>query len=111
MRRGRAVDFVFGLAADFVAGCLVRKFGHELIGLSIDVGLAWRGFRGLNISREKFFRRLGLLRFQLLGVKLLFVSLEELVWVSARRNDHGCVCTSSEDTFIVHDVLRVILFP
>lgn len=108
---GRAVNFELGLAADFITRCFVGEFRYELVSLSVNIGLTWRCLWRFNIASEKFLCRLGLLLLSLLGVVLLFVGLEQLVWVGASGDDHRCIGAASEDTFIMHDVLRVVFFP
>jgi hypothetical protein len=80
------------LAGDLVLGSLVSKLCNELVGLDVDVLFASWGFWCFDISCEEFFSGLGTLLFDSLGVILLFVGTEELVWVRARGDNHGSMC-------------------
>lgn len=70
------VDFKFSLAANLVYGCLVGKLHDELVGLDIDVLLAWGRFGRLHIPSEKLLGSLGALLLQTLWIILALVSLE-----------------------------------
>lgn len=110
MRGRRAVNFVFGLASDFINRSFICKLGDELVCLDIDIWFTWGSFRRFDISGEELLCCFSFLLLQLLWVVFLLVGLKQLVGVSARRNYHSCICWTSKDTFIIHDILRVIFF-
>ena len=38
-----------------------------------------------------------------------FIGFEKLVWVGACRDDHRCVCATSENTAVEHQVVRYVV--
>lgn len=104
----RTVYFEFCLATDFVYWGLISQLGYELVRLNIDILFSWRGLWSFDISCKEFFSRLCTLLLQTLRVILSFVCLEQLIWIGACGNNHGCVSASTEDTFVVGYILRVV---
>lgn len=96
------------MATDLVDWCLISELSNELVSLDVDVLFAWGCFRRLNIAGEEFFRSLRTLLLQSLRIILPLVGLEELVRVGPSWDDHRCVSTSTEDSFVVGDVLREV---
>ena len=109
MRHLLLLHFEFSLAADLVDGSLISQLRDELIGLDVNVLLAWGRLRRFDISGEKLLSGLGALLFETLWVVFALVSLEQLVGVSTSGDDHGSVSASSEDTLVIGDVLGEIL--
>ena len=109
MRSWRLVDFELSLARNLIHGCLVGKFSDELVSLDVDVLFAWGSFGRFHITSEELFSCFGSLLLKTLWVILALVRLEQLVGVGSCRNHHGSVGASSEDSLVVHDVLREVL--
>ena len=109
MRSGRRIHFELSLATDFVNGGFVSELGHELIGLDVDVLLAWGSLWCLDISCEELLGSLGSLLLQTLWIILSLVGLEKLIGVGARWDNHSCIGAAAEDTLIERDVLREVL--
>lgn len=109
MRHLLLLHFEFSLAADLVDGSLISQLRDELVGLDVNVLLAWGRLRRFDISGEKLLSGLGALLFETLWVVFALVSLEQLVGVCASGDDHGGVSASSEDTLVIGDVLGEIL--
>ena len=97
------------LASDFVNWRLICELGHELVCLNVNILFAWRCLRCLDIASEKLLCCFRSLLFQALRVIFALICLEELVWVGARGDDHRGICASTENTFVVHDILREVL--
>ena len=109
MRWRSTVNFELSLATDFIDRGLIGQLTDELISLNVDVLLAWGRLWCLNVTCEELFGSLGPLLFESLGIVLSLVSLEKLIWVCSCWNDHSRICASTEDTFVVSNVLRVVL--
>ena len=109
MGRWRPVDFELSLAANLINRCLIGELGYELVGLNINVLLAWGRLGRFDISGEELLGGLGSLLLQPLWVVLALVGLKQLVRVRPSWDHHRCVGASSEDTLIVHDILWVVL--
>ena len=109
MRSWRPVDFEFSLARNLIHRCLVSKFSDELVSLDVDVLFAWGSFGRFHVTSEKLLSCFGSLLLQSLWIILALVCLEQLVRVGSCRNHHGSICASSEDSLVVHDVLREVL--
>ena len=109
MRSGRRIHFEFSLATDLIYGGFVSELGHELIGLDVNILLAWGSLWCLDISREELFGSLGSLLLQTLWIILSLVGLEELIGVGARWDNHSCIGAAAEDTLIERDVLWEVL--
>ena len=105
---GRSNDFVLCLAPNFVDRGFVGELVNELVSLYIYILLAWGSLGSLNISGEKLLGSLRSLLLQAFWVIFFLVSLEELVWVSARWDHHGGIGATTENSFIVRYVLRVV---
>ena len=104
------MHFEFGLAANLIDGSLVCELGHKLISLNVNILLAWGRLGCLNVSREELLCCFGSLLLETLRVVLPLVRLEKLVGVRAGRDDHGGVCTSTEDALVEGNVLGEVLF-
>ena len=76
MRHRTCVDLELRLNANLVAGRLVSELRNELVGLNVDVLLAWRCFRRLDVPSEEFFCGLRPLLLQALRIILSLVCLE-----------------------------------
>ena len=109
MGRWRPVDFELSLATDLINRCLISELSNKLVRLNINVLLAWGSLRRFNVPGEELLGGLGSLLLQPLRVILALVGLEQLVRVRSSWDHHRCVGATSEDTFVVHDVLWVVL--
>jgi hypothetical protein len=104
-----SLNFEGGLASNFVDGGLVGEFRDKLIGLDVDILLARRCLRSFNVTREELFRCFRPLLLHGLGVVLGLVRVKQFVGVSAGRNDHSSVSTSTVHTLIIHNVVRGVV--
>ena len=105
---GRSNDFVLCLAPNFVDRGFVGELVNKLVSLYVYILLAWGGLGGLDISGEELLGSLRSLLLQAFWVIFFLVSLEKLVWVSARWDHHGGIGATTENSFIVRNVLRVV---
>jgi hypothetical protein len=94
------------LTSDFVDWSFVSQLSHELVSLNINVLFSSRGFWSFHIAGEELFGSLGSFLLECLGIVLFLVGSEKLIWVRARWNDHCGVSGTSENSSVVHDVLR-----
>ena len=108
MRCGRSNDFVLCLAPDLIDWRFICELVYELVGLYINILLAWWSLRCLDVSSEELLGSLCSLLFQAFWVIFFLVSLEKLVWVSACRDHHGSIGATTENSLIVGNVLRVV---
>jgi hypothetical protein len=102
------VDFEFSLASNLIDRRLIGELRDELIGLNVDVLLAWWGLWRLHIASEELLSGLGSLLFEAFWVVLSLVCLEKLVWVSPCWNHHSCIGGPTEHSLIISDVLREV---
>lgn len=88
---------------------LVGELADKLVGLNVYVLLARHGFWSFDISGEELFSGLGPPLLNLLGVIRFFIGLKQLVGVGASWDHHGCVGGSTEDSFVKHDILGLVV--
>ena len=97
------------LTSDFVDGSLICELSHKLVSLNVDILFAWRCLRCLDIASEKLLCSFRSLLLEAFRVIFALVCLEELVWICASGDNHGSIRAPTENTFIIHDILRVVL--
>ena len=105
-----SVNFEFSLAPNLIDWSLIGELLHELVGLDIDILLAWWCLWCFDITSEELLSCFGSLLLQAFWVVLSLVCLEELVWISTSWDDHGGVGRSTEHSLIVCNVLWEVLF-
>lgn len=103
------MNLKFSLASNLIDRGFICQLSHELISLNVNILLSWRCFRRFDITSEKFFCRLRALLLKTLRIIFALICLKQLIRVCSRRYDHCSIGASSENSLIVHDVLRIIL--
>ena len=109
MRGWRPINLEFRLTTNLIYRSLIRELRHKLISLYVNVLLAWWSLGCFDITSEKLFGSFRSLLLQTLRVIFALIGLEELIGVSASGDHHSGIGTSTENTFIKHDILRVVL--
>ena len=109
MRSRWRVHLKLSLASNFVHWCLVCELCDKLISLNVDVLFPWRCLRCLDITGEKLLGRFGSLLFEAFRVIFALICLEELIGVGAGRDDHRSISAPTENTLVIHDILREVL--
>ena len=97
------------LTSDFVNWRLICELGHKLVSLNIDILFAWRCLWCLDIASEKLLCSFRSLLLEALRVIFALICLEELVGVCASGDNHRGIGAPTENTFIIHDILREVL--
>jgi len=108
---GWSVNLKLGLATNLINRGFVGKFSNELVSLNVDVLLARWCLGGLNIPGEEFLSSFGSLLLEALRVVLALVGLEKLIGVGSSRDYHSCIGASTEDTLVMHNILRKVFIP
>ena len=110
MRGWRAIHLELSLATDLIDWSFVSELSNELVGLDVNVLLTWGSLWRLDIPGEELLGSLGSLLFEALRIIHSLVCLEELIRVGSRGDDHGSIGASTEDSLIVSNILREIVF-
>lgn len=103
----RALYLDLGLAANLIAWSLISELLDELISLNVDVLSALKRLRSSLVTGEELFTSSGTGLGLGLGSRLSII--KERVGIVLRRQNHGGISGASLDTFVIHDVLRVVI--
>ena len=105
----RRIYLELSLAANLIDWSLVCKLSDKLVSLNINILFAWWRLRRFHVTSEELLRSFSSLLLQTLRIIFALVCLEELIWVGARWDDHGSIGAATENTLVIHDVLREVL--